>query len=285
MQNKLILGTVQFGLLYGINNQVGLISEKEVNHILKRASSLGINTLDTASGYGDAEKRIGEFHKNHQPFKVITKFSKIEGENWKTSLQLSLNKLKIESVETVMFHSYQAFLENRIYINQIVKTSKGKLFKKLGVSIYNNEELKALIEFDEIDVIQLPFNLLDNHQQRGVILKEAQFAGKEVHSRSCFLQGLFFKDENTLPDNLKPLKPWLRQIKNIALEHTLETGHLALQYVLNKNYIDGVLFGVDSIQQLEQNFIWANEKIPEEIFVQIDNIKVADPHLLNPSKW
>lgn len=286
MQSKLILGTVQFGLPYGVNNPNSiLIPEKEVHEIFQRAISFGINVLDTAAGYGEAESRIGTFHSENQMFKVITKFSKKEGENWEKSLRISLDRMNLDSVDTVMFHSYEAFLENRNNLSGIINSAKGQLFKKLGVSVYSNEELWALEEVEEIDVVQLPFNLLDNDYQRGEILKELKNSGKIIHTRSCFLQGLFFMDEENLPENLKPLTPYLVQLKNIAKENNIEIGHLALQYVLDKNYIDGVLFGVDSREQLDQNIQWANEKLPKEIFIQIDEIKVPNPGLLNPSKW
>lgn len=285
MKGKLILGTVQFGLSYGINNQNGiLISEKEVHEIFKKAISFGINILDTAAGYGEAESRIGAFHSENPMFKVITKFSKKEGENWEKSLKTSLDKMNLDCVETVMFHSYDAYLENRNNLSAI-NAAKGRLFKKLGVSVYTNEEILALQEVEEIDVVQLPFNLLDNDYQRGEFLIELKKLGKEIHTRSCFLQGLFFMGEEIIPENLKSLIPWLRQIKNIAKENSIAIGHLALQYVINKNYIDGVLFGVDSIEQLNQNIQWADKKLLEEIYVQIDKIKVPDPGLLNPSQW
>lgn len=285
MLNKLILGTVQFGLPYGINNQNGLLTEEEVYEILHRAKVLGIKTLDTAAAYGKAEMRIGAFHKNNEAFNVITKFSKKEGENWETSLKNSLNDLNMQCVDTIMFHSFDAFHENKEIIPKIVSANKGRLFKKLGVSVYTNQELNALKEVDEVDVIQLPFNLLDNEHQRGEILKDLQSSGKEIHTRSCFLQGLFFMDEENLPIRLKSLKPFLEGIKNIAKENKVEVGHLALQYVLNKKYIDGVLFGVDSIHQLEQNFNWAIKPVPEAIFIEIDKIQISNTKLLNPSEW
>ncbi len=285
MRTKLILGTVQFGLPYGINNQTGLLPEADVCEILNRAAIMGIETLDTAAAYGEAERRIGSFHeKQDKVFKIISKFSKNSEDNWALSLNRSLEKLKLERLETIMFHSFDAFQENKDNLKIIIST-KDKFYKKLGVSVYTNREVMALKDEDEVDVIQLPFNMLDNEQQRGQILRELKEAGKEIHTRSCYLQGLFFMDEKKLPGNLKPLKPYLEQIKNLALEYNLETGHLAMQYVVNKEYIDALLFGVDSVRQLEQNIYWAEKTIPEEVFNKIDNIKVKDTFLLNPSEW
>lgn len=285
MRAKLILGTVQFGLPYGINNHTGLLPEDRVNDILNRAFELGIETLDTAAAYGEAERRIGSFQKNQdKKFKIISKFSKNSDQNWEISLYRSLQKLKLERLETIMFHSFDAYNENKSNLKDIL-CLKNKLFKKLGVSVYTNQELMALKDDVEIDVLQLPYNLLDNEQQRGQILKKLKESGKEIHTRSCFLQGLFFMDEKNLPGNLKHLEPYLRKIKNLAKEHDLEAGHLAMQYVVNKKYIDAVLFGVDSVKQLEQNIYWAKKAIPEAVFVEIDNIKVKDTNLLNPSEW
>lgn len=285
MLTKLILGTVQFGLPYGINNKTGLIPAVDVRKILERANELGINTLDTASAYGEAESRIGTFHQKQQErFNIITKFSKNHAESWELSLCRSLEKMHIESLETIMFHSFDSFQSNKAHIQEILEL-RGKKYRKLGVSVYTNDEMEDLRKEDDVDVIQIPFNMLDNENQRGRILRDLKELGKEVHSRSCFLQGLFFMEPNKITGNLSFLAPHLNKIRNLVVENELEIGHLALQYASSKEYIDAVLFGVDSVDQLEQNINWARMPIHEEIFKEIDNIKVEDSNLLNPSKW
>ena len=62
MNSKLILGTVQFGLNYGINNTIGMMSEDKVFELLENAYDLGITTLDTAEAYGNAHSVISNFH-------------------------------------------------------------------------------------------------------------------------------------------------------------------------------------------------------------------------------
>src|SRR5690606_3212491 len=104
-------------------------------------------------------------------------------------LDESLTKLNIPLVETAMFHSFESYAANREKIFELMTIGRGNLFKKLGVSVYTNEELEALLEVDEINVIQVPFNLLDNENQRGSILRNLHSSGKEIHTRSCFLQG------------------------------------------------------------------------------------------------
>ena len=72
MYSKLILGTVQFGLNYGINNTNGKISEDKVIELLEKAYDFGIKILDTAEAYGNARSLISNFHKQSEKiFNVI----------------------------------------------------------------------------------------------------------------------------------------------------------------------------------------------------------------------
>ena len=188
--NKLVLGTVQLGLRYGINNLKGLVTNQESYDILSIANDNGIKTLDTAADYGDSEIKIGNFisKQNKKSFEIITKFSKKEGVGWKKSLNNSLKKMNVPNVDIIMFHSFEAYInaKNNNEIDSILKF-KGSLFNKLGVSVYTNDELKMLKTDENIEVIQSPFNILDNENIRGHILKALKDDGKIVHTRSCLL--------------------------------------------------------------------------------------------------
>ncbi|MFY8008293.1 MAG: aldo/keto reductase [Flavobacterium sp.] len=287
MKEKLILGTVQFGLDYGINNTHGLPDESTVSTLLKEAYGHGITELDTAAAYGVAEHRIGLYHEANpkDAFLVNTKFSKDVAVDWFTSLKASIEAMKIETVHTIMFHSFEAYQQNKAILSEIYAQGYSRYFKKIGVSVYTNQELEALQSDDLISVVQLPFNMLDNANLRATILIALKDSGKEIHTRSCFLQGLFFKDSNALPVKLTPLRIYLNEIKSIADDNKIDIGHLALQYCLTKPYIDKVLIGVDSLDQLALNLKWSSIKIDTEILLAIDKIKVVDTELLNPSKW
>lgn len=286
MNNKIILGTVQFGIPYGINNSTGLLVDKGVSEILFQAHSAGITTLDTAAAYGAAESRIGSFHQeSNKEFEIITKFSKEKDISWNKSIERSLKNLKVEKVETIMFHSYEAYKENLNKIEEIIRIGKDHYFNKIGVSVYTNQELESLIDDQNIDIVQLPFNLLDNHSARGEVLVKLKSKGKTIHTRSCFLQGLFFKDLNELPTKLLPLQIALYTIQTLSSDYQIPLAQMALNYVLQKEYIDGVLIGVDSLPQLEQNLLFAGGEIPQELSEKIDNLLIEHPHLLNPSTW
>ncbi|SMG23519.1 Predicted oxidoreductase [Marivirga sericea] len=286
-EKKLILGTVQFGIPYGVNNLVGQPSKQEIFTILKKAYEHGIRTLDTAAAYGNSEKLIGDFLQSNPEmgFKIITKIKTDDSVDFEKSLTASLTNLKIDSVNTILFHSFTDFKKNINKHRNSINKHKGNLFEKIGVSIYDNNEIIELLDNDLIDVIQAPFNLLDNKTQRGHLFKELQSKGKIVHTRSSFLQGLFFMNKEVIPKGLSPLIPFLDEIKKLCNQYDISVQELSLNYVLNKKYIDGVLFGVDNVSQLNQNMANINPQLPEDLINAIDEINVIDNFLLNPSKW
>jgi aryl-alcohol dehydrogenase-like predicted oxidoreductase len=285
--SKLILGTVQLGLPYGINNQSGMPSVDEAQLILGLAEEGGIQYLDTAAAYGNSELVIGSYFqkKPYSHLKVISKFHLHEGLSAEDSLRNSLEKLNVNSIDTLLFHSFSDYQNNN---NQklALKHLKGLgLIKNMGVSVYTNEELEIVINDSDIETIQLPFNVLDNDSRKGVLLNRAKELGKTIHVRSVFLQGLFYKSIEDLPEKLIPLTSYLQIFKNICKESGLSIAELALAYAINKNYIDGVLIGVDTPKQLSENLLASQITTPKEVEMRIDEISVSEIQLLNPVNW
>jgi aryl-alcohol dehydrogenase-like predicted oxidoreductase len=288
MTKKLILGTVQFGLNYGINNSKGQTNESEVFRILDYSKELKISRLDTAAAYGSSEERIGNYLKTvkgEDNFRIITKFNLKNGLRLIDSIDQSLTRLNVNCVDTIMFHNFEDFKNTKQSELDALLELKGKKFLNLGISLYTNEQVHEVFDTEIFNIIQLPFNALDNHNLRGGVMAKLQNKGIETHIRSVFLQGLFFIDFNNLPKKLKPLEKYLRMLADLAIENKVTIESLALQYCLSKDYIDGVLVGVDNLDQLKQNIVSLNNKIPYEVFNEIDNIKVDEIELLNPATW
>lgn len=277
---------MQFGLNYGINNLNGKVSENEVLEILEYASANSITILDTASAYGNSEEIIGKFlGKNPNRFNVITKVKLENGNSFEKALDKCLNNLKLNKVEYIMFHSFQDYLKIKNEISSINQKLKGIKYDKIGVSIYENEEIEIVSNDTNIDLIQVPFNLFDNDFQKGELLKKAKIRGKIIHARSIFLQGLFYKNVIDLPRNLQKLSNDLQIIHELAEENNLSISELSIKYVMAKSYIDGVLFGVDTLDQLKSNIKNSKGTLDEFIESKIDNINIIETELLNPSKW
>ena len=289
MNSKLILGTVQFGLDYGVNNTTGKPSKENIKSILDSAYNSGIQLLDTAEAYGDSQNKIGEYHNNStNKFNVITKFSSnVEGFSLNI-IERVYNNLKILDVDKLycyMFHSFDDFNKYfEKYRKDLLILKRDGIINNIGVSLYSNDELESVLKFNEITLVQLPFNLLDNNNKRGNIIKKAKAKGIEIHTRSAFLQGLFFKNTSEFSVKIKPLEPYLNLLNDLC-DEDYKMNDLALNYVCNQKNIDKVLIGVDNVQQLESNILSEKKHIEKELTNNIEVIDVKETKLLNPSNW
>jgi uncharacterized protein len=286
--NKLILGTVQLGIPYGINNSSGKPDLDQSNSILKLAEVSGITTLDTANAYGSAISIIGKYHEeNNFLFKVVSKFHS-SASNLETSIKLELASLNILQFEAYLFHSFSDFENASIEtINVLLKLKEQALIKSIGVSVYDNAQFNAAINTSYLDIIQLPYNLLDNNFQRGELISKAKDLNKEIHIRSIFLQGLFFMEVSKIPNKMQKLIPYLNQIEEIALSEGISKYELALRYVFQNANIDKVLIGIDSVEQLKLNLnVLENPNLLDKsILARVNSIKVVETNLLNPVNW
>lgn len=285
--SKIILGTAQFGLNYGINNTSGKPDKQNLNAILIAAHSAGINCLDTAEAYGDAHVRIGNFHKENPKkiFNVITKLPHHIDESFDHKIEKYLKELCIERIEALLFHSYTTYHDNKSALALLNGYKQAGKVKQIGVSVYTNEQIEEVIEDDLVDIIQFPFNLFDNLHLRGNVIAKAKAKNKLLHTRSTFLQGLFFsslKNENTI---VEALKKDLQYIKQLSSELSTSIERMALNYCLQQPDIDNVLIGVDNVDQLNQNIADAEGTLPAEVINKINAIKINDQDLLNPSLW
>lgn len=283
--SKVILGTVQFGLNYGINNSIGKPSKNKVFEILDFAFTSGIKTLDTANAYGNSELLIGEYIETRKQteFNVCSKFNvSIDIEN---IIKSTLSRLNSKKLYSFSFHNYDCYKSAAdLEIEKLLKHKQNGIIEKIGVSIYTNEQLREVINCSWIDVIQLPYNLLDCNFEKVTLLKLAKSKQKIIHSRSAFLQGLFYMDINNLPLKLIPLMPYLKLIDSIAFENNVSKNQLALNFVLQNSYIDKVLIGVDTVEQLSENLNCITI-LNSKVLNQIEAIDVKENELLNPANW
>ena len=286
--NKIILGTAQFGLDYGINNKEGRPTYETIKEILDLAHKKKIIFLDTAEAYGNSHEIIGEYHANlNNKFKVITKFSPLRKDfpnNISDRINHHLKILNVSNLYCYMFHSHDDF---KNYFNlfklELLELKNRGIIKKIGVSLHFNHNINDVLENKEIDLIQLPYNLLDNKSKREKVFLKAKEKGVEIHTRSTFLQGLFFKDLDTISGRLGVLKKYLLELKRLVNKN--EINSLALSYVCSNENIDGVLLGVDNVGQLKNNLSCINDDKFKDIIENIDSINVKEENLLNPANW
>jgi aryl-alcohol dehydrogenase-like predicted oxidoreductase len=286
--SKIILGTVQFGLDYGINNNTGKPNHYEVKSIFDYAYNNNINFLDTAEAYGNSHEIIGNYHKNSSnKFEVTTKYCSARldlPENISERINHHLKILNINNLYCYMFHNYDDFKNyfNLFKLELLELKSRG-IIKKIGVSLHNNHNINDVLENKEIGLIQLPYNLFDNKSKREKVFLKAKKNGVEIHTRSTFLQGLFFKDLDTIGGKITVLKKYLLELKRLVNKN--EINSLALNYVCLNANIDGILLGVDNVSQLKNNLSCINDNKFKDIIGNIDSINVKEENLLNPANW
>lgn len=286
LKSKIILGTVQFGLPYGINNKTGIPSDKEVSDILDYCRVNSIQTIDTAVSYGSSIEKIGKYQRSRNYcFDIINKISFDSKNSLLEQINNSLTLLGIPAFETLLIHSFDDYYNRLIRSDELFEMKQNGKIKKIGVSIYSNDQLQKVIDDKSIEVIQLPFNILDNALKREKHLLDAKSAGKEIHARSVFLQGLFFINHGDFPKKLFPLLKYIDHAKSISDNNDISIESLALNYVLSKPYIDKVLIGIDSLAQLVSNIGSISNKINIDVFESVDAININDINLLNPVNW
>ncbi len=287
--SKIALGTVQFGIDYGVNSVDGQVRPEEVKKILSYAHSKNIDLLDAAPAYGNSEKILGRM--NISNFKVVTKtrhFDSLEIKNNDVKLlnndfHHSLKDLKQDSVYGVLIHNADDLLKpgaEKLF-DQLQELKQAKKIVKIGVSVYDHSQLQSILDNFDIDLVQLPFNILDRRMIDSSMLATLRSKGTEVHARSVFLQGLLLMSEQNRPDKFnrwsslwKIWHEWLNDNQITALEATI-------RHAVSMPEISKVLVGVDTADQLKEIFISSSgvlPNIPDELFTN-------DADLLNPSNW
>ncbi|MBM3191776.1 MAG: aldo/keto reductase [Chlamydiae bacterium] len=282
---KLVLGTVQFGIPYGINNPSGQLSVDCAHSVLDKARESGIEEIDTADAYGTAPEVLNAyFLKNPSSFKVFSKMGETGVDTFTQHLRKSCHRLGVNHLDGYYFHRFSDFLKFKNFQEIQILKEEG-LLGQLGVSIYTEAELEKAAAHDEVDVIQLPFNVLDCSTEKIELINQAKQSGKKIYARSVFLQGLFLRESKSLPQKLQPLQTALRGVHQLAEESHLTVEELCLGYVLSREYIDKVLIGVDSVEQLSINLESTRKEVDSCIERDLQELEVTDKQLLNPATW
>jgi aryl-alcohol dehydrogenase-like predicted oxidoreductase len=287
MLNKIALGTAQFGLPYGINNQNGALENEEIKKIFELAHQNGVQLLDTAPVYGDAEEKIAKFSEDR--FKIITKLpARAAGvaysSDWLTeTIDASMTRLKTTRLEGILLHKPADLLQKDgdSFFADLQKLKQEGRIGKIGISIYTPSELDTLFQTYHFDIVQAPFNILDRRMIDSGWLKRLAGEGTEVHVRSVFLQGLLL-----IPSADRPLKfarwasLWEKYDTWLA-ENGLTPLEACIRYALSFPEINNVIVGIDSLDHLRKILKAADGAYP----VIPADLATNDTDLLNPLSW
>ena len=207
MSRKIIIGTANFGCLYGIRKKK--ISKKKVIDLCKFAYKKKIKYLDTSTEYFDSNKIVRNLNK-----KIIINTKILPNKKW-MNINYCLKqfeKIKDEignkKLNTIYLHDEKIIFKRyfkKIYYN-LIYLRKKKHFNKLGISIYDFKTIDFFLKKFHFDTIQCPFNIFD---QRLITKKYYQILKSkkiEIHVRSIFLQGLLLNKKTFELNNQIKLK-------------------------------------------------------------------------------
>ena len=284
---RLALGTAQFGLNYGISNQRGQIGFNDAVAIVRLSNEHGINTLDTAVGYGESEARLGAI--GITGWQVVSKLPAVPGQcddihRWvNVTVRESLARLKVESLYALLLHRSQELLKpygDQLY-RALLQLKRDKLVTKIGVSIYDPLELDLLTGRYDLEVVQSPLNIVDRRLIDSGWLYRLASHGVEIHARSIFLQGLLLMQAGSRPSKFNRwMHLWSRW------DHWLEQADVTplracLAYVLSVQQIKKVVLGVENASQLNEVL----KAVDCAALLVPNEFSELDPDLINPSNW
>lgn len=297
--SRLALGTVQFGLAYGVTNQAGCPDDAAVSAILARAAAAGLRTLDTAHAYGDAETRLGRLLPAIRPdWRVISKSPPLAGaavgagelRRVEAALADSLARLGRARLDGLLVHHAGDLLApgGKALWCLLERARAAGRIGKIGVSVYGPEEAARCLDAFPLDLIQLPFSLYDQRAARGGLLAALAAAGVEVHARSLFLQGALLAAPAALPPALARLRSHQAALHAALAAAGLTPLQASLAAVLAHPAIAQAVVGCQSPDQFDAILAAgavAAETDPATIADLAGRFALDDDDLLTPSRW
>ena len=289
--HKLVLGSAQWGMDYGVSNNLGKTTLEEVRKIAEISRLNNINQIDTASAYGESHSRIATYFPEET--KIITKIPPIRSvfqsrEEYKKELRIYLERC-MESLNACHLHGLLLHDINDIsseYADELFdflsSIKKAGVVSKIGVSIYSESDLHNACKSYDWDLIQIPFNVFDQRFKNNDHITRFRQQGGEIYARSIFLQGLLLTKPSQIPSQLKQWLPQLNEWQLFCDEMNISDLQACISLAFNQNWIDYCILGIAESLQLEENIQLINASMPIscEFLAQNDLLELIDPR-----KW
>ncbi len=285
--SRLALGTVQFGLNYGVANRSGQVSRSTAKAMLALALDGGVNMLDTAVAYGESEACLGEVGTDG--FKVVSKLPAVpevcpDVDAWvQAQITMSLARLGVKGLYGLLLHRPDQLLAANgmaLYM-ALLRLKEAGTVQKIGISIYAPDQLAGLASRFHFDIVQAPLNLVDRRLHASGWLQKLKDADVEVHTRSAFLQGLLLMPRAGIPEQFARWTVLWRNWHEWLEAHGADAVKACLAYPLSLPEVDRVVVGADSLSQLAQIIDAARAPCPDSL----PDLRCGDQELINPALW
>ncbi|MDA8881837.1 aldo/keto reductase [Alphaproteobacteria bacterium] len=298
MQNifsKIILGTVQMGVPYGLGRwQHELMPEKESFAILDAAWERGITTLDTSPEYGVAEARIAKYMRlnTNKPFHIISKIKNIpiDSENDQPQLQSWIENSPFHKLNSCASLSLLLHKEKDIYRSNVIDQLDSLIHKKKlfswGVSVYEEDAARYAANIESCLLVQLPFGVLNQAFGRKGTIQLLSNRKKIVMARSIFLQGLLLKSDESLLGFGEEIFSLITTLRKFLTKHEFAINDFAITFASMEKGISNLVLGADDAVQL---LSWKTdlELLKQLILPQMlmKDLRHLDEHSLKPQSW
>ena len=287
----MILGTAHFFRIYGINNNKKKISTNVTKNIINNFFKKGYRQIDTAPEYNNEINlsKILNKHKNKILDTKTLNLNTINKKNLDLCEKTFFNSLKIFDVNkfnNILVHNPKNLLnkDKNIFFKLLKSLKNQKLVNKIGVSIYNFEDIKKLNERFNIRLFQVPFNIFD---QRLLNLEVHNFIKKkkiEIHARSIFLQGAMFMSIPKAKKKIKNKKFILKlnELDNLCAKNKVRKIDLIINYVQNYKFIKNKLIAPISLKQMNEIISFKHIDLSK---FDLKYLNIKEKKLINPSFW
>jgi aryl-alcohol dehydrogenase-like predicted oxidoreductase len=285
---KISLGTAQFGSNYGVANQAGEVALDQVADILDCARLRGVHKLDTAPSYGTSELKLGQC--NIRDFQVTTKLSSISKDEKDIrgficrQIETSLTRLNVDHIYAVLFHNELDPIRKfgPAAINELQSLKRQGVIRNIGISTYFQSSLRNILEEIDVDVIQAPFNIIDQrlNKFKDYLLKK----NIRIQIRSIFLQGLLLMNPQKA---LKSCPVWEERSiewQNFLKMYNLTAYEASLFYVMSDKAVDDCVVGIDSVKQLDA-LLHAVGGYKGGFHYDVSSLESSIKELINPYMW
>tara|TARA_R110002124_G_scaffold90925_3_gene231783 strand:- start:281 stop:1237 length:957 start_codon:yes stop_codon:yes gene_type:complete len=298
--SEIAFGGVEIGLPYGfgVESHADMLSKSSAIKLLHQALDQGINFFDTARMYGESESIMGEAFKNKRHEVILaskcTHFRDSKGrlpanselglfiEN---SINESLKALQTDYLDIFMLHQADLeILENPVIAEVFASLKKSGKIRFTGASTYSCQETNFAIASGNWDVIQLPFNLMD--QQHAPCFEEARKKGIGIVVRSVLMRGFLSDRGASLHPALSQVEKHIKSYDMLLNASFPDLPTLATKFALSFDNVSAVLVGIDKVSYLEKALATANGQYMDLNFLNLAQSKAyPEPEFLNLPYW
>lgn len=286
---RIVIGTAQFGMLYGVANSAGKPSLETVSSILDLAREAGVEMLDTAPSYGDAEQLLGDVGVSGWRISTkipsLKKLSPREAADFSVrSARESMRKMRIDHLHALMLHDPIDATGDRgeEVVGSLANLRDSGVVSRIGVSLYSADQLIGMPSWFKPDIVQAPANVFDQRLLADGIIDRLDSEGVELHLRSLFLQGLLLMGPSERPPYFNSWKEALERFQATVASNKSDPLSFCLAMGLSFPGNPNLVLGIETTEQLIE-ILAAVERAPSRVDFQ--GLACDDLDLIDPRRW